>query len=88
MESGLYSKPSPLVSEASVQETMSIAIDLVNLIAPSTYVQVNLSYKTDLKGCAVTSDTRGPRFESSHRQKKLCRICLLLTVKKTKNYHN
>ena len=31
-------------------------------------------------GRAVTSDTRGPRFESSHWQTFISNICLLLTV--------
>ena len=33
-------------------------------------------------GRAVASDTRGPRFESSHRQKFICilNICFLSTV--------
>ena len=31
-------------------------------------------------GRAVASDTRGPRFESSHRQKFILNICLLSTV--------
>ena len=31
-------------------------------------------------GRAVASDTRGPRFESSHRQKFILNICFLSTV--------